>query len=50
MEYYRELLWRAAETVLSPFNAVPTQARAFSFTAEGTRMEQAVEKEPVYGT
>lgn len=50
VEYYRELLWRAAETVLSPFNAVPTQARAFSFTAEGTRMEQAVEKEPVYGT
>jgi hypothetical protein len=31
------------------FNAVPTQARAFSLAAEGTRMEQATEKELVYG-
>jgi hypothetical protein len=48
-EYYLVLLQRAAETVLAPFNAVPTQARAFSFATEGTRMEQASEKELVYG-
>jgi DNA polymerase-2 len=33
-EYYQELLWRAAETVLSPFNAVPTAEQEFNFNNE----------------
>jgi hypothetical protein len=39
VEYYLELLQRAAETVLSPFNAVPTLSQEFAFKWEENKIK-----------
>jgi DNA polymerase-2 len=42
-EYYQELLWRAAETVLSPFNAVPTAEQTFDFDLEKYKIKPVMD-------
>jgi hypothetical protein len=37
--YYLELMRRAAETVLAPFNAVPTQSRTFEFAVNTSEVK-----------